>query len=97
MKTGVTVIDHKEEFYKFLDGYFGENLTKNIRIMERDKEIQLVPERMDYNEEAGTWDGAIYLKINKKAKMEDVINYIIGTAKADEVSIDNDVLRLWWD
>ena len=97
MKSGVTVIDHKEEFYKFLDGYFGGNFCKNIRIMERDKEIELVPERIDYDEEQGTWDGSIYLKINKKTKMEDVINYVIGTSKADEISIDNGVLRLWWD
>jgi len=97
MKSGITVIDHKEEFYTFLDEYFGGNFSKNIRIMDRAKEIELVPERIDYDKEAGTWDGTVYFKINKKAKMEDVINYIIGTARADEVSIDNGVLRLWWD
>lgn len=97
MKSGITVIDHKEEFYKFLDGYFGGNFSKNLRIMDRAKEIELVTEHIGYDEVQGTWDGAIYLRINKKTKMDDVINYIIGTAKADEVSIDNGVLRLWWD
>ena len=97
MKSGITVIDHKENFYKFLENYFGGHFGKNLRIMDRKKEIELVTERMDYNEDAGTWDGTIYLRINKKTKMDDVINYIIGTSKADEISIDKGVLRLWWD
>jgi hypothetical protein len=99
MKTGVTVIDHKEEFYKYIEKYFGDYLIKNIRIYEKEGKLALVPEKIDFDEETGSWCGSIYLRINKgKMTTEEVVNNIIGVAsRPDEVSITGDVLRLWWD
>jgi hypothetical protein len=98
MKTGVTVIDHKEEFYKYLDGYFGGNLAKNIRVLEKEGKLELVPEKIDFDEELKSWCGTIFLKINKKMTTEELVNYIIGEAsRPDEVSLKNGLLRLWWD
>ena len=98
MKTGVTVIDHKEEFYKYLDKHFGGNLAKNIRVYEKQGKLALVPEKIVFDEDNGSWCGSIYLKIDKKMPTEEVVNYIIGEAyRPDEVSITNGVLRLWWD
>lgn len=99
MKTGVTIIDHKEEFYKYIEKSFGDNLIKNIRIFEKQGKIALVPEKIDFDEEDGSWCGTIILRINKgKMTTEEVVNCIIGVAsRPDEVSIHGDELRLWWD
>ena len=93
----VTVINHKEEFYIFLDKYFGGHLAKNLRIFEKEKKIQLMLDKIEFDTQRGTWCGTIYIKI-KKLKAEDIINYIIGVAhRPDEVSMENKILRLWWD
>jgi hypothetical protein len=98
MKTGVTVIDHKEEFYKYLDKHFGGDLAKNIRIFEKQGKLALMPEKIDFDEDEGSWCGSIYLKINKKLTAEEIVNNIIGEAyRPDEVSLKDGVLRLWWD
>lgn len=98
MKIGVTVIDHKEEFYKYLEKVVSSSFIKNIQIFEKQKKIELMPEKIDFDEEAGTWCGTLYLKINKgKVTTEELVNCIIGMAGADEISIKGDALRLWWD
>lgn len=98
MKIGVTVIDHKEEFYKYIDKHYGGNLIKNIRALEKQKKLELMPEKIDFDEEQGTWCGSIFLRISKKMSTEEVVNYVIGcAARPDEVSLKDGVLRLWWD
>ena len=97
MKSGVTVIDHKQEFYDYLDKFIGSGkLGKNLSIFEKEGKIELLTDKIDFDNDKDTWCGTVFVKI-KKMTTEEVINYIIGVSGADEISMEKKILRLWWD
>jgi len=96
MKTGVTVIDHKQEFYKYLDKYFDGNIGFTIGAFEKEGKLELVTDSIDFDEKLESWCGTVCVKI-KKMTTEEVVNLIGRAHRPDEVSMEKNVLRLWWD
>lgn len=92
----MTEVDAKNSFFKMLKEWRGESLVKNIMILEKEQKIQVMWDKLDYDADSGEWDGTLFIKITK-IKMDELVNYILGHSRADEMSIDKKVLRLWWD
>lgn len=44
-----------------------------------------------------TWDGEIYVCFIQTPEVAEVVNRYIAHSRADEISIEGNNLRLWWD
>lgn len=70
--------------------------VKNLDLLSNQKKIEV--DLTPFSTDGATWDGTLNIKIINLTT-EQVINYIISWAipAADEISMNNDTLRLWWD
>lgn len=76
--------------------WVGERVAKNLRVFVSQGRIKL--ELPDANLDSETWDGTLLIHFEKTMSAADVINYIVGGTRADEMSFINEkTLRLWWD
>lgn len=91
-----TLTDLKEGFYGLIRDWTSDKFIQNLKILEKEKKIELIVEKIDCDLEAKTWDGALYLKL-KKIKTDELVNYVLDLSRADEMSIQDKTLRLWWD
>ena len=88
-----------------------DKLKKNLEILQKRNAIEIVTDNLKnikYGQQQtrkgggmekvleGGWDGTLYIKL-KSISNEHLVNYILGWAKTDEMSIQNNILRLWWD
>lgn len=92
----MTEADAKNSFFDMLKNWQGESLVKNIMLLEKEQKIEVMWDKLDYDADNGNWDGTLFIKLTK-IKMDELVNYVLGHSRADEMSIDKKVLRLWWD
>jgi hypothetical protein len=74
--------------------YKKSKLAQNIRYYLEKNMISVVVPNADIDQ--GSCDGTILIQLIN-ISYDDVINHIIGASNADEISIDGNILRLWWD
>ena len=76
--------------------YSSVELINNIVKLVTQDVISVTMNETDLPE--GRWDGTLVIRWKRVPKAADVVNHIIGWARADEVSMpDPRTLRLWWD
>ena len=73
---------------------YSSPLTKNI--INHCQNGNVEAEIPDADLEEGTWQGGVLIKV-KNLSTETVINDFIKCSNADEISMENGILRLWWD
>lgn len=92
----MTETDAKNAFFAVLKNWQGEQFVKNLTCLEKEDKIELMWKDLDFDANSGDWDGTLLINL-KKIKMDELVNFILGHSRADEMSIDGKVLRLWWD
>ncbi len=73
--------------------FLDEKLINNLAIFAKRGQLQVDVSNFDDSER---WDGELLIKLTG-INTQDLVNFVIGMAFADEISIQDDVLRLWWD
>lgn len=71
-------------------------LSGNIRHFCKTGQILVRIEDERADAEKGLWDGELLIETHKLST-EEVVNFLIGVSSADEIGMNNGVLRLWWD
>lgn len=92
----MTESDAKNSFFNMLGEWQGKQFVINLKVLEKEEKIEIMWDKLDYDADNGNWDGALFIKLTK-IKMDELVNYVLGHSGADEMSIDNKTLRLWWD
>lgn len=77
-------------FHPFSMDQFGKNVRKLID----DGKIRSI---IANDITSSTWDGEVYITFAASATLQEIVNLIISPSRADEISIENKTLRLWWD
>jgi len=76
--------------------WVGDRVAKNLQLFVSQGKVKL--ELPDADLDDDRWDGTLLVHFVQPMSAADVINYIVGGTRADEISfVDNKTLRLWWD
>jgi len=73
--------------------FLSDKLINNLAVCTRDGQVQVDLSNLRDDD---SWDGDLRVRI-LNLTTEQVINYFVGWAHSDEISMDNGVLRFWWD
>lgn len=85
-----------EDILDMLRDWVGERVQKNLRIFVKSGDIRLEMPDADLKREV--WDGTLLIHFNRDFSAADLVNYIVGGVRVDEMSfIEPRTLRLWWD
>jgi hypothetical protein len=76
--------------------WISETAAKNLAVFVKQGRIDV--ELPKYDPRDGRWDGTVHIHFKDKFTIAEVVNYIIGFARADEVRMEGEnTLVLWWD
>lgn len=73
---------------------FNGRLGRNIRKLIETKKIIAISSPDIARDR---WNGDAYITFSDDATIEEIVNYVISPSRADEISIKEKTLRLWWD
>jgi hypothetical protein len=102
MKSYSTVTDAAN--FDMINSIFREWMSdtgaKNLGVFFRKGRIDVELPEFEPKDKDGNyrWDGTLLVHFKDTFTPAEVINYIVASSRADEVSMEDDkTLRLWWD